>query len=264
MGSCTGRLLESCSSLLTVQETADTLHVCVLVGERICWRLHCVTLPFSTDEIRCLSARASHQALTGSAADAYSDIFRDPPPVLLRRRSSLLSISVWINIIYISVRKDKPSILFFVSFFSHQFLQTKLVLLLCTVKCFWSGQKTLTCITDHRVASTFKNTVFFLFSVWVTFFLPPTTSPCAPWKSSGIWTETLRAQPNAGRSLWSPSVQKKRNSRRNGRTKPRSRDCAWWGSWGPTVWRMPWGKKWGRFAPWSVTDLLLTCCLTKG
>lgn len=37
-----------------------------------------MTLPFPTDEIWCLSAGASHQALAGSATDAYSDIFRPP------------------------------------------------------------------------------------------------------------------------------------------------------------------------------------------
>lgn len=84
-------------------------------------------------------------------------------------------------------------------------------------------------------------------------FLTVNTRPCARWKSSNIWTGTLRARPNAGRSLWSVSVQKKRNSHRSGRIRRHSRDCAWWGPWGLTGWRTLSGEKWGRsFTSWSL------------
>lgn len=87
--------------------------------------------------------------------------------------------------------------------------------------------------------------VFFFFSECAVF-LALNTRPCARWKSSKIWTGTSRARPNAGRSLWSVSVRKKRNSRRSGRIRHHSRDCAWWGPWGLTGWRMLSGNKWGR------------------
>lgn len=52
----------------------------------------------------------------------HKSIFSPPqPPVPLWKGSCLLSISVWINIVYTGVREDKHPFLFFVSFFSTNF-----------------------------------------------------------------------------------------------------------------------------------------------
>lgn len=147
---------------------------------------------------------------------------------------------------YIHIRTDKRTFLFFImSFFavySEMFLK-------------WS--RTLTRITEHRLAALLKIQklygVFFFFISGCAVFLTVNTRPCARWKSSKTWIETSRARPNAGRSLWSVSVRKKRNSRRSGRIRRHSRDCAWWGPWGLTGWHTLSGEKWGRsFTSWSL------------
>lgn len=226
------------------------------------------TALFLIDEIRCLSAAASSPRWVLQQMHIQPNL-----PARYERKPCLLSVSVWINFIYIGARNDKRSFLFFVSlfFFFPPTFFCKQSSHFCCVP--WNVPGVVKNFNMHqwsRWSSTFKNTVpFFFFSLPVFFFflLPLTTSPCAPWKSSRTWTETSRARPNAGRSLWSLSARKRRNSPRNGRTKLRFRDCAWWGPWGPTAWRTPSGENRGQSSPsvrWSVKDLLGGGVLTKG
>lgn len=184
-----------------------------------------------------------------------------PPPGPFWKGSCLLSISVWINIIYIGVRKDKHSCLFVSFFFPPTFANIVSLFLLCSAKMVVeSGLK-----LDHSLSSTLKKSRQFV-ALQITF-LPSTTRPCPPWRSLDTWTETLKVRPQAGRSLWTLSVRKKRNSPRSGRTKIPCRSSAWWGLWGPTAWRTLSGERWNgslTFALWSVKDFTDPCCLVKG
>lgn len=128
---------------------------------------------------------------------------------------------------------------------------------------FLKWSRTLTCITEHRLAALLKilklyGGLFYFFGFVLVFFpgcaiFLVNTRPCARWKTSEIWIGTSRAQPNAGKSLSSVRVRKKRISRRSGRKRRHSRDCAWWGPWGLTGWPTLSGEKWGRaFASWSL------------
>lgn len=120
-------------------------------------------LLFSRDEIRCLSAGPSHRS---PYCFCHRCIFSlSPPPVPLWKGSCLLSISVWINIIYIGVRKDKHFCLFFFFFLT---FTSKVIFFAVYCEMFPKWSKTLMRVTDHRVAALLKTHNSFLCC-----FLPP-------------------------------------------------------------------------------------------